>query len=45
MLHLGMDKEKARQRSVELLELVGIPNAADRLDDYPHQFSGACANA
>jgi oligopeptide transport system ATP-binding protein len=40
MLHLKLDKEKARQRSVELLELVGIPNAADRLDDYPHQFSG-----
>jgi len=29
-----------RKRSVELLELVGIPRAADRLDDYPHQFSG-----
>jgi oligopeptide transport system ATP-binding protein len=40
MLHLGMDKEAARKRSVELLELVGIPRAADRLDDYPHQFSG-----
>ncbi|NUQ38599.1 MAG: ABC transporter ATP-binding protein [Caldilineales bacterium] len=39
-LHLGMDKEKARQRSVELLEMVGIPAAASRLDDYPHQFSG-----
>ncbi len=40
MLHLGMDKAAARKRSVELLELVGIPRAADRLDDYPHQFSG-----
>ncbi len=40
MLHMGMDKAAARKRSVELLELVGISQAADRLDDYPHQFSG-----
>jgi oligopeptide transport system ATP-binding protein len=40
LLHMGMDKAAARKRSVELLELVGIPKAADRLDDYPHQFSG-----
>jgi oligopeptide transport system ATP-binding protein len=39
-LHLGMDNEQARKRAVELLELVGIPSAAGRLDDYPHQFSG-----
>jgi oligopeptide transport system ATP-binding protein len=39
-LHLGMDKKEARQRTVELLELVGIPEAIDRVDDYPHQFSG-----
>jgi oligopeptide transport system ATP-binding protein len=39
-LHLGMTKEQARKRSVELLEMVGIPEAANRLDDYPHQFSG-----
>jgi oligopeptide transport system ATP-binding protein len=39
-LHLGMDKQQARKRSAELLELVGIPSAANRLDDYPHQFSG-----
>jgi oligopeptide transport system ATP-binding protein len=39
-LHLGMDKQQARQRTVELLELVGIPEAADRVGDYPHQFSG-----
>jgi oligopeptide transport system ATP-binding protein len=39
-LHLGMDKRQARQRTVELLELVGIPEAAQRVDDYPHQFSG-----
>lgn len=40
ILHMGMDKAAARKRAVELLELVGIPRAADRLDDYPHQFSG-----
>jgi len=39
-LHMGMDKKQARQRSIELLEMVNIPQAADRLDDYPHQFSG-----
>ncbi len=39
-LHLGMDRKQARQRTVELLEMVGIPEAADRVDDYPHQFSG-----
>jgi oligopeptide transport system ATP-binding protein len=40
IVHLGMAKEKAQDRTVELLELVGIPQAADRSDDYPHQFSG-----
>ncbi len=40
ILHMGLDKAAARKRAVELLELVGIPRAADRLDDYPHQFSG-----
>jgi len=39
-LHLGMNRSAARKRVVELLKLVGIPSAADRLDDYPHQFSG-----
>lgn len=39
-LHMGMDKHQARQRTVELLEMVGIPEAANRADDYPHQFSG-----
>ncbi|MFQ5857982.1 MAG: ABC transporter ATP-binding protein [Anaerolineae bacterium] len=39
-LHLGMDKETARKRTIELLTMVGIPAAADRVDDYPHQFSG-----
>jgi oligopeptide transport system ATP-binding protein len=40
IIHMGLGKEEARQRSVELLELVGIPQAVDRVDDYPHQFSG-----
>ena len=39
-LHLNMNKAQARQRTVELLEMVGIPLSADRVDDYPHQFSG-----
>jgi len=39
-LHVGMNKQQARDRSAELLELVGIPRAKDRLGDYPHQFSG-----
>jgi oligopeptide transport system ATP-binding protein len=39
-LHLDMNKEEARKRSAELLEMVGIPQADARLDDYPHQFSG-----
>ena len=39
-LHLNMSREQSRKRAVELLELVGIPGAASRLDDYPHQFSG-----
>ena len=38
--HMGMNKKAARARAQELLELVGIPDAAPRLDDYPHQFSG-----
>ena len=38
--HLGMSKEQARARATELLELVGIPSAAERLKDFPHQFSG-----
>ncbi|MBE2238724.1 MAG: ABC transporter ATP-binding protein [Caldilineaceae bacterium] len=39
-LHLNMNKEQARKRAVQLLEMVGIPGADARLDDYPHQFSG-----
>lgn len=39
-LHLGMDNQQSRERAAELLAMVGIPAAAERLDDYPHQFSG-----
>jgi oligopeptide/dipeptide ABC transporter ATP-binding protein len=39
-LHKNMDKAQARERAGELLALVGIPGARQRLDDYPHQFSG-----
>jgi oligopeptide transport system ATP-binding protein len=38
--HFGYSKEDARKRAVELLEEVQIPRAAQRLDDYPHRFSG-----
>ena len=38
--HFDMSKGAARQRAIELLDEVGIPRAAERLDDYPHQFSG-----
>ncbi|MDD2920738.1 MAG: ABC transporter ATP-binding protein [Anaerolineales bacterium] len=40
MLHLGMTKQQAQTRAAELLSMVGIPNAKDRLSDYPHQYSG-----
>ena len=39
-IHLGMNKSQAAERAAELLEMVGIPNGAERLGDYPHQFSG-----
>jgi oligopeptide/dipeptide ABC transporter ATP-binding protein len=38
--HLGMDSHTARQRAIELLKMVGIPEAENRIDAYPHQFSG-----
>ena len=40
VLHKGMDKKAARARAIELLELVGIPEAGKRVDEYPHQLSG-----
>jgi oligopeptide/dipeptide ABC transporter ATP-binding protein len=40
MLHLGMARAAARRRALEMLELVEIPAARQRLDEYPHQLSG-----
>jgi oligopeptide transport system ATP-binding protein len=39
-VHKGMSRKDAWDRAVQLLKLVGIPNAASRVKDYPHQFSG-----
>jgi oligopeptide transport system ATP-binding protein len=38
--HQGMDSGQASERALQLLEQVGIPDAAARIDEYPHQFSG-----
>jgi peptide/nickel transport system ATP-binding protein len=38
--HRDVSKAKARERSIELLDLVGIPDPARRVDEYPHEFSG-----
>jgi len=38
--HRRVTRRAARARAVELLDMVGIPHAARRIDDYPHQFSG-----
>src|ERR671916_495725 len=37
-LHMKMNKNQARKRTIELLRMVGIPNAEERVDQYPHQF-------
>ena len=39
-LHLGLSRLQARAQALQLLDRVGIPDAARRLDAYPHQFSG-----
>jgi oligopeptide transport system ATP-binding protein len=39
-IHMGMTTKQANDRAAEVLTMVGIPNAKDRLGDYPHQFSG-----
>ncbi|RWC86954.1 MAG: ABC transporter ATP-binding protein [Mesorhizobium sp.] len=38
--HFGLSRSEARKRAIELLSRVGIPSPQDRIDDYPHQFSG-----
>ena len=40
LLHTEMDRRARRDRAIELLDRVGIPAAADRVDSYPHEFSG-----
>ncbi len=39
-LHMGMSRSQSKQRAIELLRMVGIPNPEQRVDQYPHQFSG-----
>ena len=39
-LHLGHNKQQAREHAVKMLKTVGIPEAEDRIDSYPHEFSG-----
>ena len=43
MLHRGLSYDEALKKVVELLDMVGVPNAAQRVNDYPHQFSGGMA--
>ena len=40
VVHRGTSRSEARKRAVELMDRVRIPSAADRADDFPHQFSG-----
>ena len=39
-LHLGLDRTQAHEHAIKMLETVGIPDAASRLDSYPHEMSG-----
>ena len=39
-LHQGLDKVQARDKAIDMLRIVGIPNPEKRINDYPHQFSG-----
>ncbi len=39
-LHMGLNRNQANERAIELLNMVGIPAAEQRLFDFPHQFSG-----
>lgn len=39
-LHMKMSDDAARKRAIELMGMVGIPGAENRIDDYPHHFSG-----
>jgi oligopeptide transport system ATP-binding protein len=39
-LHLGHSRSQSRAHAIQMLEMVGIPDAKSRVDDYPHEFSG-----
>ena len=39
-LHLGLNKHEGQKRTIELLNMVGIPSPEERVNDYPHQLSG-----
>ncbi len=39
-VHFGASKSEGLERAIKYLDLVGIPNARERVNDYPHQFSG-----
>jgi len=39
-IHNGLSRQQAYERAAQMLEMVGIPRAKERLNDYPHQFSG-----
>ncbi len=39
-LHLGHNKREARAHAIKMLQTVGIPDAANRIESYPHEFSG-----
>ncbi len=40
MLHQKLDKKEAREKAIEMLNLVSIPSPKERLKSYPHEFSG-----
>lgn len=40
ILHQKLNKKAAKEKAIEMLEAVGIPSAKDRVNEYPHQFSG-----
>lgn len=40
VVHLGLEKKKAKEEAIRLLKKVGIPNPSLRMNEYPHQFSG-----
>lgn len=44
-VHRGMSKRDGMKKAVELMDKVRIPAAKQRVNDYPHQFSGACGSA